>query len=242
MKLISFVFISIVFSIPLFAQESLFKLRSEFSSSITTAIQPQESIQLAKKSGAVAVIYSLLLPGMGELYADGFDEGRYSLVAEGALWLSYFSFRQYGSWLQTDARNFASVHSGAMIDGKDDRYYVSLGNFLDTYEHNEKQLRDRELDNIYDVNAGYYWRWDSDVNRKEYRSMRVSSERVLSNSQFIIATIVVNRILSAINAARLTRLYNQRTNEQIGGWWIESSIINYGLRPDGLKLSLVHRF
>ena len=226
MKIMSVVFFGVILSIPIVAQENLYKLRSELSSPIVVNNQTQEPVQIMKKSGAIAVVYSLLLPGMGELYADGFDEGRYSLAAEGALWISYFSFRQYGKWMQNDARSFAANHSGASISGKDDRFFVNLGNFLDTYEHNEKQLRDRELDNVYDVNAGYYWRWDSDMNRKEYRAMRVSSERVFSNSQFIIATIVVNRILSAINAARLTRVYNQRTEQNIGSWWLESSLIN----------------
>ncbi len=229
-------------SIVLNAQENLYRLRSELSAPINSSIQIQGTNQISKKSPATAVFYSLLLPGMGELYADGFDEGRYSLIAEGGLWLSYFSFRQYGSWIQNDARNFATAHAGAQIDGKSDQYFVDLGNFNDTYEYNEKKLRDRELEKVYDVNAGYFWTWDSDAKRKEYRALRVSSERVLNNSRFVIGAIVVNRILSAINAARLTRLYNQRASDELGSWWLESSLMNDGLTPDGLKLSIVHRF
>jgi hypothetical protein len=239
--------ISIVVSLTIFvsmtaAQTDLFRLRSELASSAPSSIQVTEPLSYEKKSAATAVLYSLLLPGMGELYADGFDEGRYSLIAEGGLWLTYFSFRQYGSWLQDDARRFASSHSGASIGGKKDQYFVDLGNFDDTYEYNDKQLRDRELEKVYDVNAGYYWKWDSEGSRREYRALRVSSERVLNNSKFVIASIVVNRILSAINAARLVRLYNQRGAESLGSWRFESSLINDGLKPDGLRLSIIHRF
>jgi hypothetical protein len=223
------------------AQHDLYTFRSELTLSARQPVQTVEPLTIEKKSAATAVLYSLLLPGMGELYADGFDEGRYSLIAEGGLWLTYLSFRQYGSWLQDDARSFAASRAGATVTGKNDQYFVDLGNFNDTYEYNEKQLRDRELEKVYDVSAGYYWKWDSDNSRKEYRALRVSSERVLNNSKFIIATIVVNRIISAINAARLVRLYNTRTTESLGSWWLESSVINDGLKPDGLRLSFIHR-
>ncbi len=228
----------------LFAQENLFHFRSELSTpyNVNGSTQLQEVTLSNKKSGFTAVLYSLLLPGMGELYVDGFDQGQYSLIAEGGLWLTYFSFQRYGSWLQTDARNFAATHAGATTTGKQDQFFVDLGNFNDTYDYNDKKLRDRDLDKVYNVNAGYYWRWDSDQNRKDYRAIRVSSERVLNNSQFVIATIVVNRLISAINAARLTRLYNQRINDTLGSWWLESSIINDGLKPDGVSLRIVHRF
>ncbi|MDP1677451.1 MAG: hypothetical protein Q8L88_11355 [Bacteroidota bacterium] len=245
MKLFTVIAFVTFLSNTVFAQENLFKLRSEF----LTPINSSESFQLQegaavgnKKSGFTAVLYSLLLPGMGELYADGFEQGQYSLIAEGGLWLTYLSFQQYGGWLQTDARNFAVAHAGALTDGKQDQFYVDLGNFNDTYDYNDKKLRDRDIQKVYDINGGYFWKWDSDQNRREYRAMRVSSEKVLNNSQFVIATIVVNRLISAINAARLTRQYNQRLNDNLGSWWLESSIINDGLKPDGLALRIVHRF
>lgn len=242
MKTLGIILIIIVSGNSIFAQNDLFHFRSEISVPVKSSIQPQAVLGINKKSPAVAVLYSLLLPGMGELYADGFQEGRYSLIAESGLWLTYFSFHQYGTWIQNDARYFASAHAGAQINGKDDQYFVNLGNFVDTYDYNDKKLRDREIDRVYDVNAGYYWKWDTEENRKDYRSMRVSSERVFNNSRFVIATIVVNRVISAINAARLVRLYNQRANEELGSWWLESSLINDGLKPDGMKLSIIHRF
>ncbi len=242
MKLFIVIVFVLIGSNSLVAQKNLFQLRAELSVPNNNSLQVQDVTSINKKSGFTAVLYSLLLPGMGELYADGFDEGQYSLIAEGGLWLTYFSFQQYGNWLQTDARNFATAHAGASLNDKQDQFFVNLGNFNDTYDYNEKKLRDRDLEKVYDVNGSYFWRWDSDQNRKDYRAMRVSSERVLNNSQFVIATIIVNRLISAINAARLTRLYNQRLNENLGSWWLESSIINNGLKPDGLALRIVHRF
>lgn len=242
MKYVIIAFASLFGTGALVAQENLYQLRSQFIQLVEPSLHIQDSPTVSKKSPATAIFYSLLLPGMGELYADGFDEGRYSLIAEGGLWLTYFSFQQYGLWIQNDARNFASAHAGALIAEKNDQYFVNLGNFNDAYEYNDKQLRDRELNMIYDLNSGYYWKWDSDNNRKDYRAMRVSSERVLNNSRFVIATIVVNRIISAINAARLTRLYNDRSENEMGSWWLESSLLNNGLKPDGMMVHIIHRF
>ncbi|MFA6468375.1 MAG: hypothetical protein WCW35_05705 [Bacteroidota bacterium] len=242
MKNITIVLLFFVCGVSLFAQEKYFHLRSELTRSIESPVTIQDIVPETKKSGTKAVLYSLLLPGMGELYADRFDQGRYSLIAEGGLWLTYFSFQQYGDWIRNDARKFAASHAGASTSGKNDQYFVDLGNFNDTYEYNEKQLRDRELENVYDPKAGYFWKWDSEFNRREYRAMRVSSERVLNNSKFIIASIVVNRIISAINAARLVREYNSRVNDELGSWRLESSLIDNGLRPDGMKLSIIHSF
>ncbi|NUN69820.1 MAG: hypothetical protein HUU02_08935 [Bacteroidetes bacterium] len=226
------------------AQYSMQQLRSELTGTLAVD-QEEPSVQpvvAERRSAATAVFYSLLLPGMGEYYAGGFDEGQYSLIAEGGLWLTWFSFRQYGSWLRDDARNFAAAHAGVSLSGKNDRYFVDLGNFNDIYEYNDKQLQDRELERVYDANSSLYWRWDSDQNRQEYRALRVSSEKVLNNAQFVIAGIVVNHIISAINAARLVRIANAQASEQLGSWWFQSSLSGNGLKPDGMTLSLIHRF
>ena len=225
-----------------FSQSNLFELRSSFDQGISLPVHYPAVEQTAKKSAATAILYSLIVPGMGELYVDGFDNGKYSLIAEGGLWLTYFSFRQYGGWLQDDARRFAALHAGADISGKNDQFFVDVSNFQDTYDYNEKKLRDRTPDKLYDPTGSYYWNWDSDVHRLEFRSQRVASTKVLSNAGFIIGAIVVNHIISAINAARLTRIYNNRLDEDMGAWWIESSLINQGAKPDGIQLTLVKKF
>lgn len=244
MSTIKILFLLVSFITLSLGQTNLFQLQVELQQPIQTssAYMQAENLVQVKKSVATAVLYSLLLPGMGELYAEGFDQGKYSLIAEGGLWLTYASFRQYGAWLRNDARQFAAVHSGAQIAGKNDQFFVDLGNFGNTYEYNEKKLIDRSPERLYDVHAGYYWQWNSDGNRSAFRTMRVSSERVLNNSKFIIGAIVVNHIVSAINAARLVRLYNQRQDEDLGMWWLESSLMHSGAKPDGIKLSLMHRF
>jgi hypothetical protein len=193
------------------------------------ALVPLNSGQDEKKSGALAVVYSLLLPGMGELYTERFDQGQYSLIAEGSLWLAYGSFIQYGGWKRDDARVFAQNHAGVTMEGKDDQFFINVGNFNNVYEYNEKKLQDRNDGKVYDPSAGYLWRWDEELNRLRYRDQRLSSDRIFSNSGFVLGAIVVNHLVSAFNAARLVRQHNAAINDADAGLNIGSSL----LRSDG---------
>ncbi len=203
---------------------------------------PENIASPAKKNQALAVVYSLLLPGMGELYADRFDNGRYSLVAEATLWLTYASFQQYGNWLQGDARSFASAHAGAVPSGKDDQFYVNLANFSNVYDYNDKKLRDRNISEVYDLSQGYFWSWDSDGSRQRFRALRISSDKVINNSRFVIGAIVVNHILSALNAARLVRHFNKNADESFGTWQVEPNMIGGLGQVDGVRLTYDYKF
>jgi hypothetical protein len=228
-------------------QNSTAGLRHEIVSHRSDATAPavfsiENVASPAKKNQALAVVYSLLVPGTGELYADRFDNGRYSLVAEAALWLTYASFQQYGNWLQGDARSFASAHAGATPSGKDDQFYVNLGNFSNMYDYNDKKLHDRNISEIYDPSQGYFWNWDSDRSRQRFRSLRISSDKVLNNSRFVIGAIVVNHILSALNAARLVRQFNKNADEAFGTWQLEPNVIGGLGQVDGIRLTYDYKF
>jgi hypothetical protein len=228
-------------------QNSMNVLRHEIVSQRPDAASPvilstENIASPTKKNQALAVVYSLLLPGMGELYADRFDNGRYSLVAEAALWLTYASFQQYGNWLQGDARSFASAHAGSVPSGKDDLFYVNLGNFSNVYDYNDKKLRDRNISEVYDPSQGYFWNWDSDVSRQRFRSLRISSDKVINNSRFVIGAIVANHILSALNAARLVRQFNKNADEAFGTWQVEPNVIGGLGRVDGVRLTYDYKF
>jgi hypothetical protein len=46
----------------------------------------------SKKSPGLAFIYGLLIPGMGHVYADRFESGKYFMITEAAVWLTYATF------------------------------------------------------------------------------------------------------------------------------------------------------
>ncbi len=203
---------------------------------------PLDNITVTKKKQTVAVLYSLLLPGMGEWYADDFASGRYSLIAEATLWLTYASFQQYGNWYQSDARQYASAHAGASLSGKNDQFFVNMGNFNNVYDYNDQKLRERDLANVYDPAAGYSWIWDTDADRQHFRAMRVSSDKILNNSKFVIGAVIMNHIISAVNAARLVRHYNKNADLGLGSWQLEPNLIGESGQIDGMRLTYTQHF
>lgn len=204
-------------------------------------LQPSESAVVKKKVG-LAAIYSLILPGMGELYANGFSSGRYFLVAEGICWLTYFSFDVYGNSLRDDARAYSVAHAGVNPAGKSDQFYVDVGNFLTTADYNDKKLRDRDPSLVYNESAGYAWRWDSDVNRLTFRDQRVSSENWYNNKKFVAAAILINHVASAINAARAAIAYNKGVDDALGDLRFGASVMGGFGNPHGVMLTIEKGF
>ena len=83
--------------------KSLYELKHQAIQQISSTTEFDESFVLnddvkKKKNTGIAILYSLLLPGMGELYADAYDSGVYFTVADGVLWGTYIGMNVYGNW------------------------------------------------------------------------------------------------------------------------------------------------
>jgi hypothetical protein len=194
----------------------------------------------SKKSVVLAVVASLILPGMGELYAESFESGKYNLIAEGGLWLTYSGFRMHADWLQQDARTFANQHAGANFDNKDDQYSVDIGNFNTTDEYNQAKLRNRENDLVYTADQ-YKWQWDSDANRTQFKDLRIRSGEVKNNAKFFIAAVVVNHLFSAFSAGRKTAAYNKSLST-MDNIEIQTFAFNSGTHVDGVGIRISTKF
>ena len=207
----------------------------------SVSVMYDESPSGEKKSPALAVVYSLLLPGMGELYVGNYSSGKYFTIAEGVLWVALGSVQWYATWLQDDARNFATQHANVVQEGKDGQYFIDIENANNVYEFNEAVLRTRNIFRVYDPNSSYYWKWDNDVNRAQYHSYRVSGDNMFNNTQFIAAAIATNHLISAINAGRMAISHNNEANES-GRLDIHADVMSPLGYPDGIKLSVVKNF
>jgi hypothetical protein len=195
----------------------------------------------SEKSTLLAIVYSLILPGMGDLYADNFSTGKYFVISETGLWLTYAGFRLHGHWLREDARTFASQHSGASFDGKSDQFDVNIGNFNSLDEFNQAKLRNREFDLLYETGRAFAWQWDSDANRVTFKDRRIRSDEVLRNSQFVLGALVLNRIIAAISAARSVTAHNRSV--LLGdSWRLDARAIGSMGDAPGIELRLTKIF
>ncbi|MBM4160175.1 MAG: hypothetical protein FJ217_03655 [Ignavibacteria bacterium] len=239
---------ALFFSVTLFqlaaaqtdVREALFTRTRGFPAHRPVELHLQSPSQ-GQKSVTLAVVYSLLLPGMGHLYADNFSTGKFYLIGETGLWITYAGFRLRSSWLRGDARSFAAQHADADFDGKNDQFAVDIGNFNSLRDYNEAKLRNREDEKLYDASRAFCWQWDSDANRLAYKDLRIRGDEVLRNSQFVIAAMVLNRLIAAFSAVRSVADYNRASS--LGESWRLDARVAGGLpTAHGIELTLTKNF
>lgn len=243
------VIFALLLSVHAFAQEkpstSRFEIQQDlFGSGSTTQMVPTlfpDDAVSGKKTTGLAAICSLLLPGMGELYAGGFESGKYFLIAEGALWLTYATFEIYGNQIRDDARAFAAAHAGVMVTGKNDQYFVDIGNYINTFDYNQQKLRDHDIDKLYD-NPTFQWSWDSDLSRSTFREQRIASDNMYNNRKFVVAAILINHVGSAINAVRAAISHNKELSDVGGNLDIHADVMGGWAKPHGVMLTVTKTF
>jgi hypothetical protein len=225
--------------------QSRFELQRDLLGEASISPFPQslqdDGVQKKKTTG-LAAIYSLLLPGMGELYAGNFESGKYFLLAEGVLWLTYAAFEIHGNQLRDDSRAYARAHAGVNPGGKDDQYFVDIGNFLNIDDYNTKRLRDREPERLYDPAGGFAWQWDSEQSRVAFREQRIASENMYNNRKFVVAVILINHVGSAINAVRGVIVHNKAVNDALGYLDFHADVMGGWTRPHGIMLTMSRTF
>lgn len=209
------------------------------SRNVTPLVEPQ--IRTEKKSVLMAIGYSLLIPGLGDMYADNFRTGGYYMGADAALWMTYGGFRVYGNWLKQDAKTYATQNSGVNPNGKNDQFAVDLGNFNNVFDYNDAKLRNRQFDLMYDPNSAYAWQWRSENERLHYKDMRIRGDAVLRNSQFVIGVLVMNRLIAAISAVRSVSAYN-RSVQSLGSWRLKADVTGGVLSAQNMELTLSREF
>jgi len=196
-----------------------------------------------KKSGLLGVLYSLLLPGMGEVYAGRSDRMIYPLITEGALWLGVVGFNAYGTSIQNDARLFAQVHAGVNQAGKNDQFFVDIGNYTDIYQYNDYRMVERNIGVLYDINnPSFFWSWDTDVNRIQYKDQRIKSDKMYNAVSFVIVGLVANRIWSAIETAVFIKDYNKSLASLEYLPSLRSEIMSFDGRIDGIRFRFTQSF
>lgn len=201
-------------------------------------IQPR-----TKKSPGLAMIYSLFVPGMGQLYTKRFDVGKYFLISEATLWLGYASFTVYSNWLLNDAYNYSVTHAGVTkgTKARDDNFWVNIANYDNVEEYNNDMLEQGNYSSVYYPGTGFDFYWDNVNDRETYRTDKLAGDRIHNDRLFIIGAILLNHVISAISAIILTNKYNNGSQES-GGVALQADVIKNFNHVDGIKLSLLKWF
>src|SRR3972149_10371109 len=169
-------------------QSKILKLENDLKQFSSEQIQPYYETKISnefhKKNAGLAVLYSLLLPGMGELYAESYSSGKYFTMADAALWGVYFGMNYYGNNKKDNYKAFAASNGSVNNSGKDANYYATIGIYSNIDEYNNAKALERNFDQIYNTEK-YYWKWETNDERKAYRNLWTSSESAFNNLRFL---------------------------------------------------------
>lgn len=232
----------------IFPQANNYKSILELKSSVILSPQDDEKLSFSlssqmeneKKSVGLGILYSLLLPGMGELYADAYDIGKYFTIADGVLWGTFIGMNVYSNWQEDNYQTYAATNGGVNNNNKDDEFYSTIGNYTSVETYNNEKALERNYNEMYDPEE-YFWKWNSAEERETYRDMWTSSEQASNNIRFIVGGLILNRVASAINAARLVSSYNNKLKEEVG-WNFSVGFTNQLNLPTSLTLNVQKSF
>jgi len=169
-----------------------------------------------------SLLYSLLLPGAGELSLGARGRAAGFFVAEGLIWTHYVWFEVAGRLRRDDYIEQAQLNAGVGVGSADDSYWRLVG----LYDRSsgsgpgsyEEVVRRDARDNFPDDPAAQdayvashlpsgdkAWSWSSPELQQAYRATRASSNRAYDRAKYSIAAAILNRLASAVDTQILHR-------------------------------------
>jgi hypothetical protein len=237
------IYVILIFIVPstFFAQQNqLLELKSNLDLKVSNDEILVQDQSFKKKSPGLAILYSILLPGMGELYAGDYSTGKYFTIADGVFWGVLTGMTIYGDNKQDDYRDFASVNGGVSVSGKDEDYFANIGSYENIDLYNREQNLNRNFEEVYDENT-HYWYWNDDDQRSEYRDLWRSSENAKNNVRFAAGALVLNRIVSAIFAVRAVSAHNKKISNNVS-WNLNFGVEQKPTLPSAFVMNFSHHF
>lgn len=190
------------------AHENLFDSKRLF---LNKPYQPEQSIQ----STGPVFLKSMLLPGWGQLSSGANTRARTFFIAEGLLWSAFASFQIYSHLKQNDLENYAVQKAGVNETGKIKSFYTDVSNYTDIFEHNEEMRRFRRYDDAYPIDENHFWQWSSEEERQQFDKLRLSSSQAHRNSTLVLGAILVNHVISGIDAIFVARRQNRKISSHL---------------------------
>jgi hypothetical protein len=196
-------------------------------------------IPLQAKSVPKAMLLSAVMPGTGEIYAGNLSRGVFFITTD---LLILFNANRYGSevkWLQNSYKQFAFSKAG-IPKNRDSDYYNLIQKWyssddynaemelyfrnLGLYETNNPDQYDESIE-LYRIDGDYTWQWQNTRDWTKYKNIRRDKQTMVMNQKLAIGAAIANRVISAIDAAYLTKTQNRRINTSFN---IEPDFINNG--------------
>jgi hypothetical protein len=189
----------------------------------------------APKSKSKAILYSLLLPGLGHYYVGDKTGARAFLAVEAATWTSFIVFEAQGYLRRGGYEDYAQVFAGISGGDHSDDYYGLIAEYNSWTEYEEAVKNEGRFALYPEADAAtleeYFahnrvsdyepWVWKSADVRRDFRSLRSSSKESYRRALYAVAVAVANRAASAFFVIKATNDANQRLEGDRVGYRVE---------------------
>jgi len=206
----------------------------------------------AEKSPKTAFFLSLLVPGLGELYAGSKTRAAGFMGAEAFTWIAYVSWRGKGNDIKAEFRTFADQNWDESSYRAWQTYNASQPESQQYFETETLPSKGGDTQQYYELigkYAQFVYGWDDVTSsfttdnmsvqsslRLQYETRRNDSNKYLKRASVITGLAVLNRIASAIHASAYTRSLQKKTDPSI---WIDITPVDVNGRS---KVELKTRF
>ena len=163
-----------------------------------------------------AVMYSLLLPGLGDWKLGNKSRATVFFALEGLIWVSYATFQVQGGNYEEEYEDLAVRFAGVAGTDHSDDFYATIRDYDSSEEYeadikNEGRYYDTgsvALDQYFIENRveDYQpWLWASHERRLQYSETRSASKTAYRRADYMIAAAAANRVVSAVFAYAAAR-------------------------------------
>jgi hypothetical protein len=220
---------------PAAADGVVFSLRDAAGAPVSVAGAPEPSFHYQDGdapageplSPTKAVLWSLLLPGLGDWKMGHRDRATVFFAIEGVIWVSFAAFEIQGGDLEEQYQSLAVQFAGITTTDHSDDFYATIRDYDNSVEYetdikNEGRfelLDERGIDGLGDINSAYLdqyftdhrvadyepWLWESTDRRLQYSEYRSASKTAYRRADYMIAAAAANRVVSAIFAYAAAR-------------------------------------
>lgn len=217
----------------------------------------RQAASVAPKTGKrKALLYSLLLPGLGEMTLGAKKRAIGFFVAEGLIWTHYVWFQAAGDLRRDDYIEQARLNAGVGVDSAEDDYWKLVGQYdrssgsgpgsyeevvrreaRDLYPEDPAAQDDYVAKNL--PSGDKAWDWSSADLQADYRGTRNSSNHAFDRAKYSFAAAILNRLVSAVD----TQILHRRLSKDGQANLDEGTRLMADALPEGgARLLLLRRF
>ncbi len=155
------------------------------------------------------VAKSFLLPGSGERTLGYHKSSKFFIQSEILLLTACFSAFKTSNLIEHKYISYASEHAGATTP-INERYWTDIGNYNSSIDFDYEHLRMRDSKEGQWLDHPWDWQLD-DYKRKKFENMRIKSDKYFLVGKFLIGGVIMNHIISSINALYILRISEDNT-------------------------------